>query len=359
MEHLMETPIQTNPVVTNGKDPAPALDPVLASVREQAAKLIWWPEEHQLYGPNLHCDLLFMHWADEIKRETGIDVYRTKEQMEADEALLLRLIKQHRRDRRFADESMLDAMWQEFLREKGMLTEEEQQEKDECNLSKARTAKEKLRESGMSDAARFGYCKRTSCTNRKVERLLLRGFCPDCRGIKVKQRVANGGRFDATKRFCLDATTQQAKTSLRVSANRKNVHPDVLELTAEQRRNLVQTTKQQNPLASEREIAKLTKVSRTTVQDILKNPIVKTKPENTIQVKQFLRERAEEQTERKQQARVYLTERNIKSRAESLEFFESVYVLAETGHFEGKKAVETGHPHLPPCAAIYACPTPV
>jgi predicted HTH transcriptional regulator len=72
----------------------------------------------------------------------------------------------------------------------------------------------------------------------------------------------------------------------------KKIHPKVLELTTEERQAKVQTAKQRNPSATVSELARLTDMPRKTVHDILKNPIAKTKPVNSFEVAQFLRERA-------------------------------------------------------------------
>jgi hypothetical protein len=238
-----------------------------------------------------------MEYENHIWREEGIDIYETKAQMKADNPTLLRLIKQMREDKIFADESILDEVEEELLRDSGVLPKEEQQAKDEWNLAKARAVKDELREAGMSDAPRSGFCKRTGCPNRKVERLLVRGFCPDCRGLEVKQRIPTGDRrADAAVSGSADATAKQTKTSIRVSANPKNAHPDVLKPTTEERRERVFAARRENPSASIREIASLTDVPRATVNDILKSKIAKTKPVNTPEVEQFLKERSTRQS---------------------------------------------------------------
>src|ERR1700724_397217 len=75
-----------------------------------------------LYGPTRHSALIFWEYADHIKHEVGIDVFKRKAQMEADRPIILQLLNKFRRDRTFADESILDEVWQEFLRETGVLT---------------------------------------------------------------------------------------------------------------------------------------------------------------------------------------------------------------------------------------------
>ncbi len=155
-------------------------------------------EVFQSFGPNRHSALVFAEHAEEIRRETGIDVFEMEERRKADAPVLLRLLKRYRG--KFADESIFDELWQEYLRLRNIPTREEQRERDEYSLAKARATKEELRSSGMADAARFGYCKRTGCANRKIERLLLRGFCPDCRGATVKQGAASITAFvDSSK----------------------------------------------------------------------------------------------------------------------------------------------------------------
>ena len=150
----------------------------------------------------------------------------------------------------------------------------------------ARAIKNELRESGMADAPRFGFCKRTGCANRKVERLLLRGFCPLCRGIVVAQ-TAHG---------------------ITVAVDTK-IDPAVLELTTEERRAKVQTAKQRNPSATVSELARLANLPRKTVHDILKNPIVKTTTKNTDEVAQFLKERADSAPQLQEEAKLYLKNR--------------------------------------------------
>lgn len=236
--------------------------------------------------------------------------------MKFDRPVIEQLFNKWRKDRTFADESILDAAWREQLQMWGILTEEEQQTKDEHTLAKARAAKDELRESGLSDAPRFGTCKRKGCQNRKVESLLLRGFCPSCRGVTVKQTIASGGRFDAAKPHLLDATTSELVTSLIVFTNKKKSHPDVLKLTTEERRRLVLEAKKNNPSATEREIAKETKLPRSMVNHILKNSLVNfkpEKPENSEDVKQFLRERAERQPLLRTDAKRYLETRARRS----------------------------------------------
>lgn len=224
-----------------------------------------------LSGPNRHSTLIFMEYEDRIRREVGIDVFERQAQMEADHAAIRRLLQKYREDGTYADESLLDQVEQDLLRAEGVLTEEEQQTKNEFNLAKARNAKDELRESGMSDASRFGFCKRSGCANRKVERLLVRGFCPDCRGLKIQQTIAGGGRFDVTTPLFVDATAKEMKTSIKVFANRKKAHPDVWKPTTQERREKVLAAKENNPAASIRDIAALTGIARTTVHDILKS----------------------------------------------------------------------------------------
>ena len=268
---------------------------ILTDSRNQYAEASTDPFSGETWGKDRHSALIFMEYANHIRREEGTDVYETKAQIEANNSALCRIIKQMRKDKTFADESILDEVEEELLREGGVLTKEEQQAKDECNLAKARAVKDRLRESGMSDAPRSGFCKRTGCPNRKVERLLVRGFCRDCRGLEVKQRIATGdGRADAAVSGSADATAKQTKTSIRVSAHLKNAHPDVLKPTTEERRERVLAARRKNPSASIREIARLTDVPRATVNDILKNKIAKTKPVNTHEVEQFLKERSKQ-----------------------------------------------------------------
>jgi hypothetical protein len=281
---------------------------ILTDSRNQHAETITDPFSGETWGKNRHSALIFMEYANYINREEGTDVYETKAQMEANNSALRRLIKQMRKDKTFADESILDGVEEELLRDSGVLPKEEQQAKDELNLAKARAVKDGLREAGMSDAPRSGFCKRTGCPNRKVERLLVRGFCPDCRGLQVKQRVAKGDApADAAVPGFADATAGDAKTSIRVSANRKNVHPNVLKPTTEERRERVLAARREYPSASIREIASLTDVPRATVSDILNNKKAKTKPANTPEVEQFLKERSNRQILNKN---LYLVKKN-------------------------------------------------
>ena len=222
------------------------------------------------YGPRISSALIFHERADYYRREVGVDPFERKAALEADRPTIERLMKQFRNDKTFDDEFLND-VWQEHLQALGILTKDEQQQKDEFSLVKARTAKEDLRASGLSDAARFGFCKRRSCKNGKVQRLLLRGFCPDCRGVAVKQTVAEGGVFDATAPGCIRADSDEMKTSLKVTISKKKIHPEVLKLTASEKQTRVLAAKKNNPTASVRDIAEQTQVPKSTVNDILKN----------------------------------------------------------------------------------------
>jgi hypothetical protein len=91
----------------------------------------------------------------------------------------------------------------------------------------------------------------------------------------------------------------RTRTSIRVSANRKNIHPDVLKPTTEERREKVLAAGEDHPSASVREIARLTNVPRTTVDDILNSIIAKTKRVNSPEVEQFLKERSNRQSVKK------------------------------------------------------------
>jgi len=289
----------------------------------------------QLHGPNRHSSLIFWEYADQIRHEEGIDVYELKAAMDADWPIVQRLLQKFRREQTFADESVLDEVWQEWLRAGGILTKEEQREKDTYNLTKARTAKDDLR--GMSDAARFGTCKRAGCSNRKAECLLIRGFCPDCRGVTVKQTFAPGGCFNAAAPHLLDATNSELKTSVIVSKNRKKIHPDVLRLTSEERRARVTAARNGHPEASQQTIAALTGISQQQVSYILKNQSVKSNSEKD-ELKQFLRERAERQSILREDAKQYLKTRVVKSR-----------YLAGTENADAKAI-------LVPCAYTDTCP---
>lgn len=220
------------------------------------------------FGRNRHSALIFAEYAEHINREVGIDVYEKKAQWEADLPIVRDLINKYRKDGTFP-EDFLDDVWQEYLQQGGILTKEEQQAKDEFTLAKARTTKRELRDSAMSDAPRFGYCKRSGCSNRKVERLLIRGFCPDCRGVRVKQSIAEGGRFSATAPYMIDATALEMETSVTASKNPKFTHADTLTLTTEERNAKVLAVKQANPSASIRDVAKLTKIPRSVVGRIV------------------------------------------------------------------------------------------
>ena len=205
------------------------------------------------FGPDRDSAIIFCEYADEIRREIGIDVYERKAALQADLPVIQRLIRKFRKDRTFADDSILDEVWQEYLQAQNILTKEEQLEKDDYSLAKARSAKKELQQAGLSDAARFGYCSKIrSCKNRKELRLLVRGFCPDCRGVVVKQDLTDSGN------------------SISVTANPMSINPKVQEPTTDERRLIVLEARSRNPTASERHIAKLTNVPRSTVQDILK-----------------------------------------------------------------------------------------
>lgn len=276
--------------------------------------------------------------------EEGIDVYETKARIKAENDAFLAAFNRYRH--KFSDEFQ-QQVWQEYQRSIGILPPEEQQAKDEFSLQKARTAKDELRLAGMSDAPRFGTCKRIGCKNRKFDRLLLRGFCHECRGVTVKQTIASGGSI-FTGAF--DATNGQGATTLTVHKTKAKIHPDALELTSEDRRTKVLSAKEQNPSASTREIAELTKVPRETVRRILRNPIVKAQSENADEVKQFLETRAKKpQKELAEQSSIYKTT----TRQKNPEGREQLYALAEMGHFSPLKRAEMGQL---PCAAVNACP---
>jgi hypothetical protein len=251
------------PVAAMEPEPLQPSNPNFPRVRSDATPITL------ISGPTRLASIIFGQYANEIKQETGIDVYERKVVSEIDERLIGDLIKKWRRDKTFSDED-LDEAWQDHLRNTGVLSDEEQQKKDEFTLARARATKDSLR--GVSDAARFGYCKRKGCPYRKEQRLVIRGFCSDCRGVTVTQTIAEGGSFDATKPFSLNSTDDQAKTALTVT--RKKPHKDTRHSSVEEKRDLVLTTKRRFPEATQRELATMTKVPRTTVRDILKQHIV-------------------------------------------------------------------------------------
>jgi len=258
----------------------------------------------QWSGPGRDAALVFAEYADHIRREEGIDVYERKAWLQSDTQAIKRLLDKFRRDKTFADESLLDEVWQECLRDLNILTREEQQAKDEFSLQKARSAKDDLRLAGLSDAPRFGYCSKVSgCQNSKVMRLLVRGFCPDCRGIAVQQTIAAGGRFDA-------ATDEESSTAIAATVSQEKMHPNVLKLTREERQAKVLAARNNHAAATEREIARLTDLPRSTVKDILRNPIVKGKAVISAEVQHFLIERAEQQAQLETRAREYLKRRD-------------------------------------------------
>lgn len=268
-------------------------------------------------------DLIFRHYAGQIKEEHGIDVFRVKEAMEADEWTLRRLLDKFRNDKTFVDESILDEVWQEFLRAKGILSNEGQQAKDEYSLAKARTTKSDLQKGGLADAARFGFCKRTGCTSRKVKRLLVRGFCPVCRGVAVISATAEK----------LDVTHVKP-------------HRETKRETAEERAKKVLAAKEQHPDATVREIAERTKIPRSTVSDVLKNYSVKPKLENTDAIKQFLQERSEQQPRLRRAALEYLKHRVNGAEPAAGDRIQT-YVIGETGQDWGQKVADTGQTVAP------------
>ena len=205
------------------------------------------------FGPDRDSAIIFCEYADEINREVGIDVYERKAALQANISVIQRLLRKFRRDKTFSDDSILDDVWQEYLQAQNILIKEEQFKKDEYLLAKARAAKHELRRAGLSDAARFGYCSKIrGCPNSKEVRLLVRGFCPDCRGVTVQQNATDDG------------------SSISVTVDPTRINHKVLGLTTEERRTKVQAAKRSNPTASDRQIAKITNVPRSTVQDILR-----------------------------------------------------------------------------------------
>jgi hypothetical protein len=94
------------------------------------------------WGSSRHSALIFMEYANHIRQEQGIDVYAMKGQTAANNSAIRRIIKQMRKDKTFADESILDDVEKELSRDEGTLSKEEQQAKDECNLAKARGIKQ-------------------------------------------------------------------------------------------------------------------------------------------------------------------------------------------------------------------------
>src|ERR1035438_2189387 len=64
------------------------------------------PFSGKTWGKDRHSALIFMEYADRIRREEGTDVYETKAQLEANDSLLRRLIEQYRKDKTFADASI-------------------------------------------------------------------------------------------------------------------------------------------------------------------------------------------------------------------------------------------------------------
>jgi hypothetical protein len=282
--------------------------------------------------------LIFHHYAEQIKHEEGIDVYECKEDLPAIEALLKKL----RKEGSIADQSALDEAWTEHLRNKGILPKAEQQAKDEFTLQSARDTKESLRVSGMADAARFGYCKRQGCEGRKQPCLLFRGFCPSCHGKSVKQAIATGGLDVLLFRKLADATSQEMQTSLVVSTNRRKVHPATKKPTTEERRAIVHRASKQYAELSVSELAKLLKLPRQTVSDILKTATVKTTPENTEEVEQFLRNR---NLKNKRDAEPAAGEERGRERSDRPS---TLYVLAETVKLGEANVVETVI-HCPAC----------
>lgn len=231
------------------------------------------PDALQLSGAERHSALIFAEYSERIRQETGIDVYERKATLLAEMPIIRRLLDKFRKDKTFIDDGILDEIWRDCLREMNILPKEEQQAKDAFSLQKARTAKDDLRLAGLSDAARFGYCsKNRDCESKKEVRLLVRGFCPDCRGLKLQ-------------------TNSEGKVSS--TFNKDKVHPKTLQLTSEERQALVLNAKHNHPTASVRELARLTTMPSSTVSDILRNPILKNKLENSDEVQEFLRKRAE------------------------------------------------------------------
>lgn len=256
--------------------------------------------------------LVFGHYAETIKNAEGIDPFEEEEVSRDDDAAVQRMLKKFRKARTFTDD-FLNEVWSDYLSSRGVLSKEEQHTKDGFGLQIARDTKAALSAHGLSDAARFGFCKRPRCTSGKIGRLLLRGFCPDCRGVSVKQTIAEGGSFNALVSGRADATVQGLQTtSLAVSVNRRKIHPATKELTTEERRTIVRNAREQHPGLSISGLAKKVNIPRKTVSDILKSQPIKTTIENTDEVQQFLIDRAERQERLTDDAKRYLESRSLK-----------------------------------------------
>lgn len=129
--------------------------------------------------------------------------------------------------------ALVDQPYMHPVNLKEELTDEELLQKRKQRAATARTAKAGYRDDDQTDAPRFGYCKRRDCSSRTERRLLIRSLCPDCRQKPEEAATAK---------------------------------PTVAE-----RRQRVLEAQQAHPEASQRELAKLTGLSKDAVHRLLKS----------------------------------------------------------------------------------------
>lgn len=223
------------------------------------------------YGPNIACGQLFYEQAVNIYNETGIDLFRGQSPRDLSglpkqdwkvrhRSKHVKAIKRGaprhggtwegievpspsgrsvcRFERRTVEgevvelRALIDVPYRHSVKVKEELTEEELYKKRVYQAAVARTSRAAYREDDRSDAPRFGYCKRKDCVNHKVRSLVRRSLCPDC----------------------LQKPEEAASTK-----------PTVIE-----RRKRVLGARQAHPEASERELAKVTGLPKTTVRRFLK-----------------------------------------------------------------------------------------
>jgi hypothetical protein len=195
----------------------------------------------RLYGPKIKADVLFYEEAAGIYNDTGMDLYAGQSTWDHPTLPKFDWKVQHKtktvRFKRPDDgqiiEAAIDVPYHYAVKlEDEELSEEELLQKRQHQAALARAAKAAYRADDRSDEPRFGFCKRRGCENRKVRTLVRRSLCPEC---------------------------------LQKPAEAVAAKPTVTE-----RRQRVLEARQAHPEASLRELAKLTGLSKDTVQRFLR-----------------------------------------------------------------------------------------
>jgi hypothetical protein len=203
--------------------------------------------KYQKYLPEMPVDSaggeIFAAYGEWYRINVGVDPYAADAKQRANLESTLYAI-QYIRDRRLVNDETLERLWDEYYRrERGELPDDEQRAKNTANLAKARAVRH-------GDEARFGFCKRRGCACRKERRLLVRGFCPTCRGIvAIKQTVA--------------------ETGSRITVERDEARPETNKPTRAEKQRWVLGWKAKYPSMSTREIGYILGIEQSTVARIL------------------------------------------------------------------------------------------